>query len=78
MSNIKEQELLEFIQREIVGKKEIKILPNTLFFKEGIIHSMNILHLIGFIEKKRGRKLSDDEIIMSNFESVQVIVKKFL
>jgi len=39
---------------------------------------MNILDLLGYIEKQLGRQLSNDEVVMSNFESVRRITEIFL
>ena len=39
---------------------------------------MNILYLIGYVEKAIGRRLTDDEIVMSNFRTVRVIANTFL
>lgn len=39
---------------------------------------MNILYLIGYVEKALGRRLNDDEIVMSNFRTVRVIANTFL
>lgn len=39
---------------------------------------MNILYLIGYVEKALGRRLTDDEIVMSNFRTVRVIAHTFL
>ena len=72
-----QQELLKFIKR-ICSDKGRSIDPNTLLFKEKVLDSMNILDLMGYIEKHLGRKLTDDEVVMSNFESVHKIVETFL
>jgi acyl carrier protein len=69
--------LLDFVRRRLV-KKSIRIDPETLLFEGKLIDSMNILYLIGYVEKALGRRLTDDEIVMSNFRSVQVITNTFL
>ncbi len=72
-----QQELLKFI-KSICRDKGRTIDSNTLLFKDKVLDSMNILDLIGYIEKHLGRKLTDDEVIMPNFESVRKIVETFL
>ncbi len=72
-----EKELLEFIQLYLIKDKTISIGPETLLFKEHVLDSMNILDLIGYIEKKIQRRLKDDEIVMSNFQSAQSINTAF-
>jgi acyl carrier protein len=71
------EELLDFVRRRLV-KKGIRIDLDTPLFERKLIDSMNILYLIGYVEKALGRRLTDDEIVMSNFRSVQVIRKTFL
>jgi acyl carrier protein len=39
---------------------------------------MNILDLIGYVETALGRRLEDDEIVMSNFTTVRAIARTFL
>lgn len=48
-----------------------------MLFKERLIDSMNILILIGYVEQKLERRLTDDEVIMSHFDSVDTIVETF-
>ncbi|PIS04768.1 MAG: hypothetical protein COT81_04760 [Candidatus Buchananbacteria bacterium CG10_big_fil_rev_8_21_14_0_10_42_9] len=72
-----EQELLDYINNHIIKDSSHLVDLKTDLFKGRYIDSMNILYLIGFVEKKLGRKLSNDEILMSNFASVNAIIKKF-
>src|SRR5690348_5168809 len=72
-----EQELLQFIKKSLLKNKNLTVKPDTLFFREKILDSMNILDLIGYVEKHLGRRLKDEEIIMSNFQSVSAITKAF-
>ena len=53
--------------------KEIKII--TPLFKNKILDSMNILDLIAYIQKRIGRKLNDEEIVLENFQDIKTIVK---
>ena len=50
----------------------------TPLFKDRILDSMNILDLIAYIQKKIGRKLDDNEIVMNNFKDVKTIVEVFI
>ncbi len=72
-----QQELIKFI-KSICRDKGQSINPDTLLFKEKVLDSMNILDLMGYVEKYLGRKLTDDEVVMSNFESAHKIVETFL
>lgn len=41
------------------------------FLENGIIDSMNVLELVMFIEEKYNIKVSDNDIIPDNFDSVE-------
>lgn len=79
MSNsLQEKELMDFIKKFLLKKGNVvEITSETLLFKERLLNSMNILDLIGYIEKKIGRRLKDEEIIMTNFQSVKVMTSVF-
>jgi len=74
---MKQEQLIKFI-KSIRLDKEQSIDQDTLLFKEKVLDSMNILDLMGYVEKHLERKLTDEEIVMSNFESVRKIVETFL
>jgi acyl carrier protein len=40
------------------------------FLDEGIVDSMNVLEIVGFVEKHFGIKVNDQEIVPDNFDSV--------
>ena len=73
---MEQEQLLKFI-RNICKNKQVIIRPETLLFKERVLDSMNILDLMGYIEKELGRRLTDSEITASNFESVGKIEQTF-
>jgi acyl carrier protein len=72
-----EEEILGFIRSSLLKKSQVQLVAKTLLFKDHIIDSMNILDLIGFIEKKLGRRLSGKEVVMSNFKNVSAMRKAF-
>jgi len=41
------------------------------FLENGIIDSMNVLELVMFVEENYGIKVSDNDIIPDNFDSVE-------
>lgn len=69
--------LLTFIQQEIIGSDEPKVAPNSRLFDDGLIDSLNILNLIGYIEKSIGRRLTDQELLFANFATPEEIVKNY-
>ena len=49
----------------------------TPLFASKLIDSINILYLIGYVEKRLGRRLNDRELVMSNFRTVDAITNAF-
>jgi acyl carrier protein len=74
---MQQDQLLKFV-KSICKNKELSIKSETLLFKEKVLDSMNILDLMGYIEKHLGRRLTDSEIVASNFESVKKLEDTFL
>jgi acyl carrier protein len=72
-----EQHLLDYVQTRLIRDRTVPINRQTMLFEEGWINSINILDLIGFLEKRLGRRLDDREIIMENFRSVHSIATTF-
>ena len=71
-------QLLDFVRRRLLKQKGAMLDVDTPLFERKLIDSINILYLIGYVEKALGRRLTDDEIVMSNFRSVRVIAETFL
>jgi acyl carrier protein len=53
------------------------VAPDTLLFATGVIDSMAILHLIGFIERATGRGIPPEKVVMKHFQSVDAIAASF-
>lgn len=71
------EDLINFIRNELITDKQITFTPSTKLFENRLIDSINILALIGFVEDKLGKRLTDDEVVMKNFTSVDSIEKAF-
>lgn len=73
------QQLIDFIEKSVSGKKNtLKIKPDTGLFSEHVLDSMNILDLIGYVKKTTGKELSEDDLVMSKWSSVDAICQNFL
>lgn len=72
-----QNKLIKFINRKIIKDKSVDLTPDTLIFDKGLVDSMNILYLIGFLEKHLNRRLTNQEVQMGNFKSVSAIIKTF-
>jgi acyl carrier protein len=78
VSDPDDERLLDFVRRRLIKQKGVRVDADTALFERKLIDSINILYLIGYVEKALGRRLTDDEIVMSNFRSVRVIANTFL
>lgn len=72
-----EAALLRFISTELLSGSNLTIDANSALFENGIIDSLKILHLLGFIESVIGRAIPDEEIVMKHFRTVRVIAGRF-
>jgi len=52
-----------------------EIFPDTKLIEEGILDSLTMVLLIGCIEKEFGIKVPEDELKISNFETMGSIMK---
>lgn len=76
MHKTSEADIQEFVQK-LVKDENATVSSTTPLFKSKIIDSMNILDLIGFVEKRLGRRLKDAEVVMPNFSSIGKIAQTF-
>lgn len=50
-----------------------KINNETMVFKEGYFDSMGFVRLVSYLENEFKIKISDDDLVESNFESINAI-----
>lgn len=50
---------------------------DTPLFATGIIDSMAILHVIGFVEQATGRAIPQEKVVMQNFQTIAAIAAAF-
>jgi acyl carrier protein len=72
------EQLLRYINRELLGSSGRVATEDTPLFDDGWINSLQILKLIAWIEIAIGRHIPDDEVVMKNFRNVRTIVNQFL
>lgn len=64
-------DLIAFIQTEVVGEERgIKVDAETRLIDSGLIDSMGLMQIIAFIEEHTAIRISDDEVMPENFETV--------
>jgi acyl carrier protein len=74
--------LQNFINHEL-PRLHAKTKPNpnvsadTLLFASGVIDSLAILHLIGFIERATGSGIPPEKVVMKHFQSITAITDSF-
>ena len=67
-------ELASFIEKTLVGAdRRLAINDTTSLIEEGIIDSMGLLQIVGFLEERAGVRVPDDEVSPENFETIQAI-----
>jgi len=67
--------LLAFIRDELAkGASDVDVASDSLI-ETGIIDSVGIMKLVDFIEGKFSVKISDDELLPENFDTLDDITK---
>ena len=74
MDNLKEIVKDFIVDNFLFGNAE-KLDTDTLLFEKGIIDSTGVLELLAFIEENFNIKVSDEELVLSNFSSINAIEK---
>ena len=72
MSNYKEL-LTEFIVDNFLFGDREKLSIDTPLFEKGVIDSTGVLELVAFIEENFSVKVTDEELIQSNFSDISAI-----
>lgn len=69
------ESIRNYIQGELVQDERYRSLSDTeQLIDAGIIDSLGIMKLIGFLEKDLSVTIEDRELIPENFESIDAIV----
>ena len=50
-----------------------KIRNDSMVFQEGYFDSMGFVRLVSFLEQEFGMKISDEDLVEQNFESIDAI-----
>lgn len=70
-----EESINNFIQEEFLyDKPEIKMTNDFNMIEQGILDSMDIFRLIQFVEEEVGVSFEPEEMIQTNFQSINDIV----
>jgi acyl carrier protein len=71
-----EVSLCRFV-RQLVADDSLRIRRNTRIFEEGLIDSLKVLDLIAFVEAELGIRISDADIRLEHFRTIQAISESF-
>lgn len=61
-----------YVLEETFAERE-KINNETMVFKEGFFDSMGFVRLVSFLENEFGINISDEDLVETNFESINAI-----
>ena len=62
----------EFIGKDL-GREVERVTDAESLLETGIIDSLGVLALVGFIEKRYGITVTEDEMMPENFDSIDAI-----
>ena len=66
--------IIKYIQENLLGGKgEIELLPEDDLLGSGLIDSMGVMRLVGFVEETFNIKIPPEDIVIENFMDVNAI-----
>lgn len=78
MSGSERDRLLAYVNDALLADRNLHAGPDTPLFADGWIDSLSILKLIAFVELMIGREIRDEEVVMENFRTVEIIATHFV
>jgi acyl carrier protein len=66
--------IIKFIQDNLLtGKGRIELLPEDDLLGSGLLDSMGVMRLVGFVEENFKIKIPPEDIVIENFMDVKAI-----
>ena len=66
--------IIKYIQENLLGGKgEIQLLPEDDLLGSGLLDSMGVMRLVGFVEETFNIKIPPEDIVIENFMDVKAI-----
>jgi len=65
--------LTKYIETELAKGRKTNIKPADDLLSEGIIDSLGILQLVGFIEEEFNILIADEDVVLENFQSITAL-----
>ncbi len=66
-------ELMEFVEKELLHGRKSDLQDDEDLLSAGIIDSLGILQLVGFVEKRFGIQVPDEDVVYENFHSIRAL-----
>ncbi len=63
----------EFIVQELLMDGRSELSPEDSLIDSGILNSLSLLRLVGFIEDRIGVTVDDDELVPEHFQTIRDI-----
>ena len=68
------RELIDFIQENLVGTDSTEpVREDTPLIEKGIVDSMGLMQIMGFVEERTGLRIPDGDVRPANFSTVASI-----
>jgi len=68
------QQILTFIEDELLEDPDVEVNPDTSLFQDRVLDSLNLVRLIGFLEKTFNVKISTSEVTIENLDSINNMI----
>jgi acyl carrier protein len=68
-----QERIQEFVLRTFPSTRKHGFRADEKWLEKGLLDSLGILDLVGFIEKEFAITLSDEELLPENFESLSAV-----
>ena len=70
-----QDEIMAFIYDHFPLAKKNKITSNDSLLETGIIDSLGVIEIVGFLAEEKGLEIDEDDLIPENFNTVVSITK---
>lgn len=67
--------LMGYVKNELLRGRGEKLTPADDLLSAGIIDSLGILQMVGFIEDRFGIQVPDEDVVYENFHSVKALAE---
>ncbi len=71
----RENILMAYVKNELLRGRGEKLTPADDLLSAGIIDSLGILQMVGFIEDRFGIQVPDEDVVYENFHSVKALAE---